>query len=71
MIPLVIAVENTPLEILKVSADDKTKRHLENLGLLKGATITLISKNNGDVILKVKDGRLAINSDLATKIYVG
>ena len=71
MIPLVIAAENTPLEILKVSADDKTKRHLENLGLLHGATITLISKNTGDVILKVKDGRLAINSDLATKIYVG
>lgn len=70
MIPLIIADAEKDLQVIKVSVDDKTKRHLENLGILKGSVIYIISKTNKNVILKVKDGRLAIDENLASKIYV-
>lgn len=70
MIPLVIAEEEQNLTICKLVADQKTKRHLENLGILQGATIEIIAKNKGNIILKVKDGRLAIGEDLAQKIFI-
>ena len=69
MIPLIYAQEDANVTIKKVSADEKTKRHLENLGVLVGAQINLVSINKGNVILKVKDGRLALNQSLATKIF--
>lgn len=70
MIPLIHAQEDANVTIKKVSADEKTKRHLENLGVLVGAQINLVSIHKGNVILKVKDGRLALNQSLATKIFV-
>ena len=70
MIPLNYAQEDANVTIKKVSADEKTKRHLENLVVLVGAQINLVSINKGNVILKVKDGRLALNQSLATKIFV-
>jgi ferrous iron transport protein A len=70
MIPLILADSTSPLLIQKVSTDDTTKRHLENLGILPGAEILIISKNNGNIILKVKEGRLAVDKSLATKIFV-
>lgn len=68
--PVVVAPIGEELTISKVVADEKTKRHLENLGLLAGEKITLITESNGDIIVKVKDGRLALNRQLATKIFV-
>ena len=68
--PLPIAPTGTRLIVLKVTAEEKIRRHLENLGLLKGAELVLISAQGGDVILKIKDGRLAINRQLAMKIFV-
>ena len=70
MIPLIYAQEDANVTIKKVSADEKTKRHLENLGVLVGAQINLVSIHKGNVILKVKDRRLALNQSLATKIFV-
>jgi len=70
MIPLIYAQEDANVTIKKVSADEKTKRHLENLGVLVGVQINLVSIHKGNVILKVKDGRLALNQSLATKIFV-
>lgn len=70
MIPLAIAEERKTLKVLLISADEKTKRHLENIGVLRGSEIEIISKNYGNLILRVKDGRLAINKELSAKIYV-
>ena len=70
MIPLIYAQEDANVTIKKVSADEKTKRHLEKLGVLVGAQINLVSIHKGNVILKVKDGRLALNQSLATKNFV-
>ncbi len=68
--PLCIAPLNREMEITKVIADDKTKRHLENLGLNVGGKITGVSSNKGSMIIKVKDGRLALDRALAMKIFV-
>jgi len=68
--PLVVAPLNQVLTITKILVDEKTKRHLENLGILKNAQIMVLSQSNGDIIIRVKEGRLAINKDTALKIFV-
>lgn len=68
--PLVVAPVNTLLKVVKILVDEKTKRHLENLGILVNSNLTIISKNDGAIIIKVKDGRLALNKDTALKIFV-
>ena len=68
--PIVVAPENTMLRIIKILVDEKTKRHLENLGILVNASITVLARNDGNVIVKIKDGRLALNKDTALKIFV-
>ena len=70
MIPLAIAEEGKTLKVIRVTTDEKTKRHLENLGILHGSEIQIISKKCGNLILRVKDGRLAINKDLSIKIFI-
>ena len=68
--PLIMAPTGRELKILKVAVDEKTKRHLENLGILAGASVTAVSQNNGNVIIIVKNGRLALNKEVAIKILV-
>ena len=68
--PIVVAPENTVLRIIKILVDEKTKRHLENLGILVNANVMVLSRNDGNIIIKVKDGRLALNKDTALKIFV-
>ena len=46
------------------------KLHLENLGIVPGGLVTLINVNDGSVILKVKESRIALNKDMAMKIMV-
>ena len=68
--PLIVAPTGKDLRVTKASADEKTRRHLENLGILTGAKIVTLSESNGNVILKIKDGRLALDRQLAMKIFV-
>lgn len=69
--PLFAAPIGTELKIVKVSADGETKRHLENLGILPGAMITVLKSEGGNVIVRVKDGRIALTKALALQILVG
>lgn len=68
--PIVMAPVDVELKVVKVLVDEKTKRHLENLGILVNANLTIISKTDGNIIVKVKEGRLALNKDTAMKIFV-
>lgn len=68
--PIVIAPLDTELRVVKVLADEKTRRHLESLGIFTNSTLTIISQNSGNVIVVVKGVRLALNKDVATKILV-
>ncbi len=68
--PIVLAPTNVELKIIKIAADEKIKRHLENLGILADGTISVLSSSGGTVVCKVKDGRVALDSNLSTKIFV-
>ncbi len=68
--PISIAPLNTPLRIVRIGADEKVKKHLESLGIAVNSTIEIISSTSGSVILLVKDGRLALDSNLAKTIFV-
>ena len=69
--PVVVAPKNVLLKVMKILIkDEKTKRHLENLGVLVNALVTIISQTEGNVIVKIKNVRLAINKATAMKIFV-
>jgi len=67
---LVIAPINQELRIIKILCNDKTRKHLESLGITINSVITVLSSTGGNVVLKVKEGRLALDSTIATGIVV-
>lgn len=68
--PIAIAPCNRELEIKRIGAEEKIKKHLQELGLCIGSKITLISSTGGNVIVVVKEGRLCLDRSLASKIIV-
>lgn len=68
--PIALAPINQELKVIKVLADDKTKKHLESLGILVNSSLTVISSVNGGVVVAVKEGRLALDRSIASKILV-
>ena len=56
--------------IRKVGGSPEVKKHLEDLGFVAGGTATLITVRNGNVIVKVKEARVAISEEMARKIMV-
>lgn len=68
--PIVLAPSNQDLKIVRISADEKTKKHLENLGITVNGTITVLSSSGGAVVVKVKEGKIALDTNLSTKIFV-
>lgn len=67
---LAFAPFGTGLKIEKVDVNEKLKRHLENLGFLPGAEVQSLYDNNGDVIVRLGNTRLALGKSVAIKIYV-
>ena len=57
-------------KIRKVGGRDKTKRFLESLGFAPGAEVSVVSELGGNMIVNVKDSRVAIDSELARCILV-
>ena len=68
--PIVIAPRNQVLKIVRIASDDRVKKHLENLGVTVNGEITVLSSSGGSVVCKVKDGRIALYSEISTKIFV-
>ena len=68
--PLVLAPTDVDLKVIKILVDDKTKKHLESLGITINSTIKIVSASGVNVICIVKDGRLALDKSIATKILV-
>lgn len=68
--PLVIAPVNQSLRIVRIAADEKVKKHLESLGITINGEITVLSASGGTVVCKIKDERVALDSNLSTKIFV-
>ena len=70
MMPIVVADSGEELIVRKVVGSPEVKLHLENLGIVPGGLVTLINVTEGNVILKVKESRIALNKDMAMKIMV-
>ncbi len=68
--PIVIAPHNCILKIVRITAEEKLKKHLENLGIAVNGEITVLSSSGGSVVLKVKDGKIALDRDVSAKIFV-
>ena len=56
--------------VKKVGGKEETRRFLENLGFVNGARVTVVSCANGNMIINVKDSRVAIGREMATRIMV-
>ena len=70
MMPLSMMEAGKPNVIKKVGGKEETRRFLENLGFGVGGTVTVISETDGNMIVNVKDSRVAIGKDMANKIMV-
>ena len=70
MLPIVYADKDKPQIIKKIGGSEEVKRHLENLGFTIGGTVTIINSLGGNIIVKVKESRIAINEEMARKIMV-
>ncbi len=68
--PIGLAPLNTDMKVVKILVDEKTKKHLESLGILVNSTIKVISSVNGGVVVAVKEGRLALDRSISSKILV-
>ena len=70
MMPLTLAGIGEVNTIRRVGGNEETRRFLENLGFLAGTKITVLSAIGGNVIVNVRDSRVAINSDMARHIMI-
>ena len=70
MMPLTMARVGERNAIKKVGGQAETRQHLENLGFVPGAPITVITEIGGNVIVNVRESRIAISREMANKILV-
>ena len=70
MMPLPLANIGEEYLIRKVGGSPEVKKHLEDLGFVAGDTVTIVSSLNGNVIVKVKESRVAISEEMARKIMI-
>ena len=70
MLPLGFANDNEELIIKKVSGSPEVKKHLENLGFIPGSNVAIVNRASGNLIVRVKESRIAINEEMARKIMV-
>ncbi len=68
--PIVLAPIDTELVVLKIVANQDIKRDLEDLGIIVGSKIKLIANQGGNVICEIKEGRIALDTETARKIFV-
>ena len=68
--PMSMVEEGEPKTIVKVGGKEEVRKFLENLGFVDGTVVTVVSSLGGNMILKVKDSRVALGRDMASKIQV-
>ncbi|MBQ8552105.1 MAG: ferrous iron transport protein A [Clostridia bacterium] len=70
MMPLVFAPIGEENIIKKVGGSPEVKKHLENLGFVSGGSVTIINSIGGNIIVNVKEARVAISREMAQKIMI-
>ena len=70
MMPLTMVDEGTTATIIRVGGNENLRRHLKDIGFVPNARISVVSRVNGNVIVNVKETRVAISREMAGKIMV-
>lgn len=70
MMPLKLAPIDEELIIQRIAGNELTKKHLADLGFVVGSSIRVVAENDGNMIVKVKEARIAIGEAMAMKIFV-
>lgn len=70
MMPLSMVKPGETNTIKKVGGKEEIRKFLENLGFVTGGDVTVVSEINGNLIVNVKDSRVAIGKDMANRIMV-
>ena len=68
--PLTLANSGEENIIKKVGGNPETRKFLENLGFVAGGSVTIINEIGGNVIVNVKESRVAVSKEMASKIMV-
>ena len=68
--PLTLVNEGEENVIKRIGGKPEVKKHLEDLGFVVGGTVTVVTTLNGNVIVNVKEARIAISREMAQKIMV-
>ena len=70
MMPLTLANVGEENMIRKIGGNPEIKKHLENLGFVAGGNVTVVAAMAGNVIVNVKEARVAISKEMAQKIMI-
>ena len=70
MMPLTMAAPAEEITILKITGKDEVRQHLAELGFVVGAMVKVVSEMAGNVIVQVKDSRVALDQSMANRIMV-
>ena len=70
MMPLVLAGIGEENTIKKIGGSPEIKKHLEDLGFVVGGSVTIVNALGGNVIVNVKESRVAISEEMARRIMV-
>ena len=68
--PLTMAETGVENQIKKIGGNSDVRLFLEKLGFVVGSIVTVISQNNGNLIVNIKDTRVAISKEMACKIMI-
>ena len=68
--PLTLAVPGEEYIIKRIGGNAELRAHLQDLGLVSGAVVTVVSSMGGNLIINVKNARIAISREMAQKIYI-
>ena len=70
MMPLILADTGEEAVIRRVGGSPETKKHLEDMGFVAGGTVTVMNTIGGNLIVKIKESRVAISKEMAGKIMI-
>lgn len=70
MMPLTFAGTGESYAIQRIGGKPEVRKHLENLGFVAGAEVSIVNTMGGNLIVKVKEARVAISQEMAQKIMI-
>jgi ferrous iron transport protein A len=70
MMPLTMAKTGDTATIRKITGKDEVRQHLAELGFVVDGTVTVVSEISGNLILQVKDSRIALDKTMANRIMI-